>query len=111
MTVKQIGSVKTPRVVTVASTTRTLCEALAEMLRLKLHDCEAHGHCSVSECRGRIHGGDFAVVSRKRMPFAVFLSSSSIGCIVHDCHARRRCEETSRNNHPVDASRRMSDAF
>lgn len=55
-------SVKTPRVVTVASTTRTLCEAFAERLRLKWHECEAHGQCTVSECRGRIYGGDFAGV-------------------------------------------------
>lgn len=83
MTVTRNGSVKTPRNVDVASTTRTLCEAFAERLRLKLHDCEAHGHCSVSELRERIHGGDFAGVSRKRMSFAVFLSSSSIGKLVH----------------------------
>ena len=109
--VTKIGSVNTPRNVDVASTTKTLCEASAERLRLKLHGCEALGQSTVSELRGRIHGGDFAGVSRKRMSFAVFLSSPSIGRPVHDCHARRRCEETSRNNHPVDASRRMSDAF
>ena len=72
VTVTKDCSVKTPRVVTVASTTRTLCEASAEMLRLKWHDGEARGRSTVSELRERIHGGDFAGVSRKRMSFAFF---------------------------------------
>ena len=112
MPVTRNGSVNTPRNVDVASTTRTLCEAFAERLRLKLHDCEAHGHCSVSELRGRIHGCEASQEwCRKRTSFAVFLSSSSIGRFLQLFFARRHCEETSRNNHPVDASRRMSDAF
>ena len=48
MTVTKIGSVKTPRNVDVASTTTTLCEAFAERLRLKWHDCEALGQSTVS---------------------------------------------------------------
>lgn len=90
MTVKQIGSVKTPRNVDVAfyyeDVVRGICrEATSDVARKRSSRAK-----SVSECRGRIHGGDFAVVSRKRIPFAVFLSSSSIGDLVHDCHARRR---------------------
>ena len=53
------------------------------------------------EHRGRIHGGDFAGVSRKRMSFAVFLSSPSIGNHLQECFARRRCEETSRKSYPL----------
>lgn len=111
MTVTKIGSVNTPRVVTVAVDYEDVVRGLGREVTSEVARMRSSRAKSVSECRGRIHGGDFAVVSRKRMSFAVFLSSSSIGCIVHDCHARRRCEETSRNNHPVDASRRMSDAF
>lgn len=48
MTVTRNGSVNTPRNVDVASTTRTLCEAFAERLRLKLHGCEALGQSTVS---------------------------------------------------------------
>lgn len=48
MTVTRNGSVKTPRTVDVASTTKTLCEALAERLRLKWHGCEALGQSTVS---------------------------------------------------------------
>lgn len=48
------------------------------MLRLKWHDGEARGRSTVSELRERIHGGDFAGVSRKRIPFAGILSSSYI---------------------------------
>ena len=82
-------------------------EATSEVARLRSSRAEYRER----EHRGRIHEGDFAGVSRKRMSFAVFLSSPSIGNHLQECFARRHCEETSRNNHPVDASRRMSDAF
>ena len=47
-TVAKNCSVKTPRIVGAVSTTRTLCEASAERLRLKWHGCEARGQCTVS---------------------------------------------------------------
>lgn len=84
MTVTKIGSVKTPRVVTVAVDYEDVVrgfsrEATSDVARMRSSRAEyrEREHC------GRIHGGDFAGVSRKRMSFASFLSSASIGCIVH----------------------------
>ena len=52
MTVTKIGSVNTPRNVDVAVDYEDVVRGVSRDARLKLHDCEARGHCSVSEQRG-----------------------------------------------------------
>lgn len=73
VTVTKIGSVKTPRNVDVAfyyeDVVRGICrEATSEVARWR----SSRAMYREREHRGRIHGGDFAGVSRKRMSFAGF---------------------------------------
>ena len=91
MTVTKIGSVNTPRAVIVAVDYEDVVRGFSRDVRLKWHECEAHGQCTVSEQRERIHGCEASQEwCRKRMSFAVFLSSASIGCILQLFLARRR---------------------
>ena len=110
-TVKRNCSVKTPLTVAVAVYYEDVVrgfsrEATSDVARLR----SSRALFREREHREWIHGGDFAGVSRKRMSFAVFLSSSSIGRFLQLFFCKKTLRRNLTQVLSLGASRRTSDA-